>query len=226
LVKSKKKEKAEVSSEGRTRDVPTQIKDPDLVKERRKQIVDASVQLFIKNGFHKTTTRQIANATGFSIGSLYEYVASKEDVLYLVCDSIHAEVEESVGKILSRETPGRRALAEIIREFLLICDRLSDHVLLMYQVTQFLPPQWKKKVLENEIRITGIFVDVLSRINSSDDLPRLDKKAIDLVAHNVSVIGQSWAFRRWYYTRHYTINEFINFQTKTIFGLLEGKRKI
>lgn len=226
MGKSKKKEKAEVSSEGRTKDVPTQIKDPDLVKERRQQIVNASVRLFIKNGFHKTTTRQIANATGFSIGSLYEYVASKEDVLYLVCDSIHAEVEESVGKILSRETLGRRALAEIIREFLLICDRLSDHVLLMYQVTQFLPPQWKKKVLENEIRITGIFVDVLSRINSSDDLPRLDKKAIDLVAHNVSVIGQSWAFRRWYYTRHYTINEFINFQTKTIFGLLEGKRKI
>jgi AcrR family transcriptional regulator len=226
LGKRKKEATVEVPSEGRTKDVPTQIKDPDLVKERRQQIVDASVKLFIKNGFHKTTTRQIANATGFSIGSLYEYVASKEDVLYLVCDSIHAEVEESVGKILSRETPGRRALTEIIREFFLICDRLSDHVLLMYQVTQFLPPQWKKKVLENEIRITGIFVDVFSRINSSDDLPRLDKKTIDLVAHNISVIGQSWAFRRWYYTRHYSINEFINFQTKTIFGLLEGKRKV
>ena len=52
------------------------------------EIVDAAVELFIQNGFHKTTTRQIAKAAGFSIGSLYEYVASKEDILYLVCDAI------------------------------------------------------------------------------------------------------------------------------------------
>ncbi|MCP4682016.1 MAG: TetR/AcrR family transcriptional regulator, partial [Desulfobacterales bacterium] len=74
----------------RTKEIPTQIKDQDLVKERRRQIVDASVILFVENGYHKTTTRQIARATGFSIGSLYEYVSSKEDVLYLVCDAIHA----------------------------------------------------------------------------------------------------------------------------------------
>ena len=65
----------------RTRDVPTQVKNPDLVEKRRRQIVEAAAKLFIDQGFHKTTTRQIARAAGFSIGSLYEYVTSKEDVL-------------------------------------------------------------------------------------------------------------------------------------------------
>jgi len=221
VVKGEGKKEADKASDGRTRDVPTQIKDPDLVKHRRRQIVDASVQLFIKNGFHKTTTRQIARASGFSIGSLYEYVTSKEDVLYLVCDAIHSEVEVSVGKILASVTPGRKTLAQVIREFFLVCDLMSDHILLMYQVTQFLPLQWKKKVLENEIRITGIFIDVITKINASADLPKLDEKTIDLVAHNISILGQSWAFRRWYYTRHYSLDEFIDFQTKTIFGMLE-----
>ena len=85
-----------------TKDIPTQIKDPELVERRRRQIVDAAVQLFIKNGFHKTTTRQIAGAAGFSIGSLYEYIASKEDILYLVCDAIHAEVERGVSEAMAR----------------------------------------------------------------------------------------------------------------------------
>ncbi len=80
----------------RTKDIPTQVKDPELVDRRRRQIADAAVQLFIDNGFHKTTTRQIAGAAGFSIGSLYEYFASKEDILYMVCESIHAEVERGV----------------------------------------------------------------------------------------------------------------------------------
>ncbi len=55
----------------KTQDIPTQIKDPALVKRRRLQIVEAAVKLFIEKGFHKTTTRQIARASGFSIGSLY-----------------------------------------------------------------------------------------------------------------------------------------------------------
>jgi AcrR family transcriptional regulator len=43
----------------RIKDIPTQVKDPELVERRRRQIADAAVQLFIDKGFHKTTTRQI-----------------------------------------------------------------------------------------------------------------------------------------------------------------------
>ena len=88
----------------RTKDIPTQVKDPDLVTRRRRQIAAAAVKLFIEKGFHKTTTRQIARTSGFSIGSLYEYFASKEDILYMVCESIHAEVELGVTEAMSRTT--------------------------------------------------------------------------------------------------------------------------
>ena len=54
--------------------VPTQIKNLNLVRAKRRQIVDATVSLFVKHGYHKTTTRMIAKAANFSIGSLYEYV--------------------------------------------------------------------------------------------------------------------------------------------------------
>ena len=49
-----------------SKDITTQVKNPELVQRRHRQIVDAAVQLFIKHGFHKTTTRQIAKAAGFS----------------------------------------------------------------------------------------------------------------------------------------------------------------
>ncbi len=75
-----------------TKDVPSLVKNQDLIYRRRMQIIDAAVKLFIDKGFHKTTTREIARAAGISTGLLYEYVTSKEDVLYLVCEAIHAEV--------------------------------------------------------------------------------------------------------------------------------------
>ncbi|CAB5079112.1 Transcriptional regulator, AcrR family [Olavius algarvensis associated proteobacterium Delta 3] len=203
----------------RTKDVQTQIKNPDLVERRRRQIVDASVQLFIENGFHKTTTRQIAKAAGLSIGSLYEYVASKEDVLYLVCEAIHAEVEKGVAEALARAAGGQNTLSEVIREYFLVCHRMSDHILLIYQETQSLPRQWQDRVLENEVRITGLFVEVLARLTAFGDLPNLDDSTIELIAHNISVLGHMWTFRRWFLSRHYSIDDYIELQTGFVLRL-------
>ncbi len=204
---------------GKIAEIPTQIKNPELVKKRRMQIVDAAVQLFIENGFHKTTTRQIAKAAGFSIGSLYEYVACKEDVLFLVCDAIHAEVEKGVAQALESSSRGREILKEVIREYFTVCHRMSDHILLIYQETKSLPPQWRQKVLENEIRITGIFIKTLAHLVESGKLCKMDDKTIELAAHNISVLGHMWTFRRWFLSRHYSLEDYIRIQTGFILGI-------
>ena len=200
----------------RTKDIPTQVKDPDLVQRRRRQIADAAVQLFIDRGFHKTTTRQIARASGISIGSLYEYFASKEDILYMVCESIHAEVERGVTEAMSRTTAGQEALARVVREYFMVCHRMSDFILLIYQESSSLPAQWQQRVLENELRITGLFVEVLARLSASGELSGLEERHIELAAHNIVVLGHKWTFRRWYLGRHYSLEDYIDLQTKFI----------
>ena len=206
------------------REVETQIKNKELVKERRRQIVDAAVQLFIQRGYHKTTTRALAKATGLSIGSLYEYVSTKDDVLYLVCIAIHSEVEQGLKEALARSSQGWEAVVEIIREYFLVCDRMSDHVLLMYQVTHFLPKKWQEKVLEAEMRITDLFVEAMTQLNNTGKLPHLDDDTINLISHNISVLGHTWAFRRWYFAKNFTINQYIEQQTEFIMSFLAKKK--
>lgn len=201
-------------------EVPTQIKNPELVRERRRQIVDSTVTLFIEHGYHKTTTRMIARAAGFSIGSLYEYVSSKEDLLYLVCQAIHEEVKDAVEDALGSRSREKEQLAEVIRQYFIVCDKMADHILLMYQVTQFLPDKWKKRVLINELNITDIFIQTLGSMSGKHNFPELDEKIINLVGHNISVIGQMWAFRRWHMTKEFTIDQYISIQTDFILGLL------
>lgn len=199
-------------------EVPTQIKNPQLVSERRRQIIDSTVELFIEHGYHKTTTRMIAKAANFSIGSLYEYVSSKEDLLYLVCKTIHEEVKDAVENALSDEDKGKERLAQVIRQYVYVCDRMGDHILMMYQVTQFLPDKWKERVLVNELNITDIFINALTAISGTDNFPKLDEKVVNLVGHNISVLGQMWAFRRWHVQRQFSIEEYISIQTDFILG--------
>ncbi|MDJ0623739.1 MAG: TetR/AcrR family transcriptional regulator [Desulfocapsaceae bacterium] len=203
-----------------TKEVATQIKNQKLVEERRRQIVDVAVKLFIKHGYHKTTTRILAKETGLSIGSLYEYVSTKDDVLYLVCIAIHTEVEQALKKALAKNTMGgREALTEIVRAYFLVCNRMSDHVLLMYQVTHFLPEKWQKKVLEAELRITNLFIDAMLQLKKEGKLT-LDDGTINLIGHNISIIGHTWAFRRWYFAKHFNIEQYIEKQTEFIMGFL------
>ena len=204
--------------------VQTQIKNPDLVERRRRQIVDAAVPLFVEKGFHKTTTRQIAKAAGFSIGTLYEYVASKEDVLYLVCDAIHDQIERRIGAVLSRVQEGREALAAMIREFFLTSHRMSDVYLLMYQETHALPPQWREKVLEKELRINELIHQSLKRIAESGDLGDLDDDALKLLSHNISVMAHMWTFRRWILGKEFTIEDYITRQTEYILKMVPEKQ--
>ncbi|MCD4741263.1 MAG: TetR/AcrR family transcriptional regulator [Desulfobacteraceae bacterium] len=215
MAKQKKQQNPPAANE-----VPTQIKNPELVQQRRRQIIDSTVKLFIKHGYHKTTTRMIAKASGFSIGSLYEYVSSKEDLLYLVCQTIHAEVQAAVEEALSRKGDERKRVSEVIRKYLLVCDKMSDHILLMYQVTQFLPRKWEERVLENELNITKIFINILKELCEKGVLPDFDDKTINLVGHNISVLGQMWAFRRWNLKNDYSIEEYIATQTDFILGFV------
>ena len=74
--------------------IQSNVKDESLVEKRRQQILQASIRLFREKGFHRATTREIAQTAGFSIGTLYDYVRTKEDVLYLISDRIFHKVSE------------------------------------------------------------------------------------------------------------------------------------
>jgi TetR/AcrR family transcriptional regulator, cholesterol catabolism regulator len=205
--------------------IPTQVKDADLVERRRRQIADAAVQLFIEKGFHKTTTREIARAAEISIGSLYEYFTCKEDILYLVCEFIHSEMEQGVASAMAKTSGGRDALAKVIREYFMVCHRMSDSILMIYQQTQSLPSQWQKRVLENELRITGLLVGVLARLSESGELRHLDERSIELTAHNIVILGHMWTFRRWFLAKHYSIDDYIKLQTGAILRMCTGGRE-
>ncbi|MCB2189909.1 MAG: TetR/AcrR family transcriptional regulator [Deltaproteobacteria bacterium] len=200
--------------------IPTEVKDGKLVAKRRRQIVDAAVRLFIEGGFHKTTTRQIAKAAGLAIGTLYEYVTSKEDMLSLVCQAIHQEIEDSLARRLEAPAHGSRALEAAIRAYFAVCHQMQDHILLIYQETKSLPPESMRLVLEHELRITGIFVKLLHQGMEDYTLRRLTPEEVELAAHNIVVLGHMWAFRRWSLSKSFNLERYVDLQCSLIMGEL------
>ncbi|MBX9925456.1 MAG: TetR/AcrR family transcriptional regulator [Hyphomicrobiaceae bacterium] len=54
---------------------------PDIQLARRVHILDAAERAFAAGGFHRTTMQDIAREASVSLGALYVYFASKEDLI-------------------------------------------------------------------------------------------------------------------------------------------------
>ena len=207
-----------------SREIPTLVKDASLVAEKRQTIVEASVKLFVQKGFHSTTTREIARAAGMSIGSLYEYVASKEDVLYLVCDSIHKQMETALEETIDESKSPLDALTSAMEYYFIVCDRMQDSILLIYRETASLDPESQSFVLKNEQRIADLFENLLQRGVAEKVFTVVDDKALQLMAHNIVVLGHMWAYRRWFLRDAFALEEFIRHQTSLVVGELTGSK--
>lgn len=202
------------------REVHASVKDERLIMKRRDQMIKGAVHLFKQKGFHRTTTREIAKASGFSIGTLYEYIRTKEDVLYLVCDSIYDQVQERLQQALNNN-PGTIASLKLgIANYFRVVDEMQDEVLVMYQEVKSLSKDAIPYVLNKEIEMVAMFEDVIQRCVDNGEL-KLAKDQVNMIAHNIFVQGQMWGFRRWALHKNYSLEEYIEHQTNLLFkGIL------
>ncbi len=199
------------------REVHASVKDEQLVVKRRDQMIKGAVALFKEKGFHRTTTREIAKASGFSIGTLYEYIRTKEDVLYLVCDHIYDEVQERLQKDLDTKKGTLQSLERGIANYFRVMDELQSEVLVMYQEAKSLNKDALPYVLRKEMEMVAMFEDVIARCVENGEI-NLTEKQVQMIAHNIFVQGQMWGFRRWALQKLYTLEEYITLQTELLFS--------
>src|SRR5699024_1408714 len=141
--------------------IVSSVKDARLVQKRRQQMIKAAIQLFKEKGFHRTTTREIARESGFSIGTLYEYIRTKEDVLFLVCESIYEQVHERLEAAIDLENPSVDHLLDVVEAYFRHMDDMQEEVVIMYQEVKSLKSDTKEQILQKERDMVGMLERVI-----------------------------------------------------------------
>ena len=65
----------------------------DTVAKNRRKIEAAAQKLFTRQGFHGTTVREIAQKAGVSMGKLYLYYPTKEDIFIALVEHLEQQME-------------------------------------------------------------------------------------------------------------------------------------
>jgi len=107
-----------------------------LKEEKRLQIIRTACRLFAERGYYNTTMPDIAKELGMSVGNLYNYFESKEELAKEVMLTVSRWVAERLRNINEKDIPTREKIRELVRRFFEIS--LKEPELIDYFLRVFL----------------------------------------------------------------------------------------
>jgi len=86
-------------------------------EEMRRKIMDASRQLFLEQGFEKTSIRNIADAIEYSPATIYLYYKDKNELLFALHEEAFVKLMEELSVVMKVQDPFER-LVEMGRQYI------------------------------------------------------------------------------------------------------------
>jgi AcrR family transcriptional regulator len=166
-----------------------------LVKKRHQQIVDGACKIFFKKGFHPTTTRDIAKACGMSIGQLYHYISSKDDVLYLVHKHMQNVWYDYLNKSdLEHIDDPLEKLTEALHHSLVFMIENRKLIQFLYSESKYLDKKRLRVVLDMDYKnVVGFWRSLLEEVKKTKSI----KGDLDFLSSVISYLLVFLALRGW-----------------------------
>jgi len=175
--------------------LPRFAKDAILTERKRKQIVEGACRLFFKKGYHGTTIREIASAAGMSLGQLYHYISSKDDILFLVYRHMQELWRQHLVETgIDRGHDPIEKLKKALRETTAFMAKNKKLLLFIYTESKYLDQRHLKAVLEmDDEEVVGFWRRILIGANEGGEI----KGDINLLANIISYLMVFFPMRGW-----------------------------
>ena len=175
--------------------IKVSAKKSNAIEAKHRQIVEGACRVFFKKGFHPTSMREIAGAAGMSMGQLYHYISSKDDVLFLIHKHMQTAWYQSLtdARIEDIEDPSKK-LEQAFRETLAFLVENKDLIQFIYTESKYLIKEHLRVVLEMDNRNVVEYWRELIK----DALEQQGVKTdVDLAANLVTYINVFLSLRGW-----------------------------
>ena len=153
---------------------------PNVSEERISQIVTAAEDVFTKKGFAEARMDDIAEETGLSKGTLYNYFKSKDDLIIAILDRIfqrefRAFEQSDISKMSATDAIG------------LFADTVAKDIKLMLRLMpiayEFLALAFRNKTVQKALKVyvnhyMNILVPVIENGIASGEFKEVDPKEV------------------------------------------------
>jgi AcrR family transcriptional regulator len=81
---------------------------------RREQILTAARHCFLRNGLHNTSMQDLISEAGLSVGAVYRYFKSKNEIISAIAQSTAAGLAATLGELVAQDLPLFDAMSGVL----------------------------------------------------------------------------------------------------------------
>ena len=206
--------------------IRTYIDNEILVQKKRDHIANRAAEIFSKNGFKGTTMRQIATACGQPIGSIYNYIGSKDDILHLICDNASRKWKPSLQNFVDQYDFQNGSITDLLSKCIALYIKNSEVVkqengFFDREIRNFTHDD-RRILLASQANIVTFFEDLLKKGIQNGEF---NMHSPVLIAHNILMMGNNWGERRWFLRSRFSIDEYTTLQVEIILNGIRAQKR-
>jgi len=185
------------------------IKKEETAIKNLARIFDAALTISNEKGFSAMSLRDLSSEAGLSMGALYSYISSKDDLL----DMLLQQGRIVVFRVLLEQIAGvdspRDRLKIAVQTHLYLSEIMQPWFYFLYMETKNFRKEDHKKAIESELFTENIFQEILDQGISAGQFRPVD---VLLTSAVIKAMLQDWYLKRWKYERrNVSVEEYAGF---------------
>lgn len=160
--------------------------------ENIEKIFRATFKLANEVGFRSMNLRDLCRETGLSMGGLYGYISSKDQLAEMIEDVVRHATHEVPRLFCHLEDPLDRIEA-LVRASIYVSEILQPWFYFVFMDSRVLQSAQRTMAKESELYVQSLFANMIS------ELPQRPAGQPELLAAHILAMFQDWYVKRWKY---------------------------
>jgi len=143
-------------------------------RARRKRIFTSALYLLKKNGFSNTSMTDIASRANLAVGTLYNYYASKDDLILAIFDHENekfiSKISKKIEKNLHSDKNAEEIIINIIWEFLQDLLLFSKQTMREMMTASFSSEENIKKGMHQDLQLIRLLQNCITRLQKKKSI--------------------------------------------------------
>ena len=161
---------------------------------KEQEIITVAARLFKEQGYRATTLEDIAAAVGMLKGSLYYYIQSKEELLYIVVREPVRQAYNKLEEIVNSEAPIKAKIAQAIANYMTLFHQHYPHMAVYLHDYHHLMQKLQTDIIETPKHYQRLWATLLQQGIDAGEL----RNDLDVKVTGYAILGMcNWVYR-WY----------------------------
>ena len=178
------------------------------------KIFDAALSISNNKGFSAMSLRDLSKETGLSMGALYSYISSKDDLLNMLLEQGRSVIMNVLLEHLAGVEDPKDKLKRALQIHLYLSEVMQPWFYFFYMETKNFRKEEHKRAIEAELFTENIFKEILAEGISAEEFRPVNE---ELTSAIIKSMLQDWYLKRWKYERRcVSVDEYAGFLVEVL----------